>query len=112
MRWPNHILNINAGMNRYTSEVYEAVQSEFVPLYHEFLKALVLVQNPKTNLNYIYKVKTRTTAMRQARERSKGQLILISFFATSFLKDCIKTPFPKWLQQSGERMFLLVKKEK
>ena len=38
LRWPTHILNINAGMNRYTSEVYEAVQSEFVSLYHEFLK--------------------------------------------------------------------------
>ena len=72
LRWPTHILNI-------TSEVYKAVQSEFVSLYHEFLKALVLVQNPKTNLNYIYKVKTRTTAMRQAaRERPPAQLILIS----------------------------------
>ena len=38
LRWPTHILNINAGINRYTSEVYEAVQSEFVSLYHEFLK--------------------------------------------------------------------------
>ena len=46
LRWPTHILNINARMNRYSSEVYEAIQSEFVSLYHKFLKALVLVQNP------------------------------------------------------------------
>ena len=42
------------------------------------LRALMLVQNPKTNLNHIYKVKTRTTAIRQARERFQAQLILIS----------------------------------
>ena len=34
LRWPTHILNINAGMNRYTSEVYEAVQCS--PRYDNF----------------------------------------------------------------------------
>ena len=34
LRWPTHILNINAGMNRYTSEVYEAVPCS--PRYDNF----------------------------------------------------------------------------